>query len=338
VEFDLFAKAYNINAYGRWEDEQYVLIRKETDPQLAKSLGLKPSEVSRRLARARNLLFALREQRERPKLDDKIITSWNAQLLSGLADAARYGCSESATTDAEALAQYLCQALRQADGGLLHSIAKETPGASGYLEDYATLIEGLIKVYTISGNLHWMEEAALLTEYVLKYFDEPGRALLYYNSRKDPELIRRSVEIADNVIPASNSIMAKNFFLLGQFFGRPEWWERAESMLIAVGPSLESYSGQYTNWLQLALWLDCPFHELVVSGPKADDMAAMLGRNYLPHALLVYSKSDRESALFKGRYHQEKTRIFLCSQGACQRPSEDVDSILKQLTGALREL
>lgn len=335
--FGLFSEAYNINAYGRWEEGSYVLIRKETDEELAGRLGMDVAEVRNQLAKSRSVLLQERSRRERPRLDDKIICSWNALLLSGLADAARYCGIGEAQKAATRLGEYLFSRFLDTEGHLLHSIAKGKAGPRGYLEDYAALIEGCIRLYSCCGDLVWMRRASDLTEFALEHFAAGDQPFFYFTSDQDAALIRKTVEVADNVIPASNSTMAKNLFLLGLFFGKPDWIQRSEAMLERMKPSMDSYSGQYANWMQLALWMEAPFFETAVCGPAARKAGSSLAERYLPHTLLAFSDTEQDLPLFKSRFDPEQTRIYICNRGACQHPLEDTGKALQTLQQALTQ-
>ncbi len=336
ADFDLFSEAYNINAHGRWEEGKYVLLRREDEAALAGRLGLDPKWVGKRLEACRSRLLKVRQTRPRPRLDNKIIASWNGLLLSGLADAYRYCGLEEARQAALALGQWAATRLVQPDGSLSHTFRPGRSQQPGFLEDYAALIEGYIKLYGICWDARWMQKARELCARVLQDFSEPGQPLLYFKSGSDRPLIRRTLETADNVIPASNSIMAKNLFQLGLFFADMAWVDRSRSMLGAVAESASKYSGQYANWLQLALWHDRPFLEVALCGPGAEALGGQLGRAYLPHCLLAASDLESPLPLFENRHLPQSARIFICSLGQCQQPLDDPDAALSELRERLK--
>ena len=336
ADFDLFREAYNINAQGHWEDGKYVLLRRESEAELAARLKLDADWVGKRLQKCRRRLLEARNTRPRPRLDNKIITSWNGLLLSGLSDAYRYCGLEEARTAALALGHWTATRLRRPDGRLPHTFGPVKRENAGFLEDYAALIEGYIKLYGISWDTTWMEKARELCTQVLEDFSEPGQALLYFKARSDQPLIRQTLETADNVIPASNSVMAKNLFLLGLFYADSHWVERSRSMLGAVSESAARYSGQYSNWLQLALWHDRPFLEVALCGTGAEALAGQLGRQYLPHCLLAASEEASGLPLFLGRHRPEAARIFVCTLGQCREPLDDPGAALAELREQLK--
>ena len=102
-------------------------------------------------------------------------------------------------------------------------------------------------------------------------------------------------------------------------------------MMAAVAESAARYSGQYSNWLELALWLDRPFLEVAVCGDGAEEVAGRLGREYLPHCLLAASGRESDLPLFLGRHSPQNPQIFICTLGQCRQPLEDPGAALAEL-------
>jgi hypothetical protein len=252
-------------------------------------------------------------------------------LLGGLCDAYRYCGLEDARDKALELADFIKGSLSRPDGGLLHSFKEGGKSVNGYLEDYASVIQGYIKLYGIVQDPSWMERARDLAAYCLKYFSEEGQPLLFFSSSLDRALIRRTLEVNDSVMPASNSLMARNFFALGAFYSDPAYRERTREMLIAIQGSLQRYPGQYSNWMHLALWLEAPFFEVVITGPKALEKLASLQGKYLPNVLLAASEVPLPGPLFENRHSTDTTRIFICQFGQCRQPVTEVAEALEVL-------
>ena len=260
-----------------------------------------------------------------------MITSWNGLLLGGLCNAYQYCGLVDAREKALELAGFIQDSLSRPDGGLLHSFKEGGKSVNGYLEDYAAVIQGYIKLYGIIQDPAWMDRAKELARYCLEHFSEADQPLLYFSSSLDRALIRRTLEVNDSVMPASNSLMAKNFFLLGAFYSETGFRDRAREMLVAVKGSLQRYPGQYSNWMHLALWMDTPFYEVVITGPEAMQKLESLQRYYLPNALLAASDEPLSYPLFEHRYSTDSTRIFICQFGQCLQPVETIPDVLEEL-------
>ncbi|MDG1570986.1 thioredoxin domain-containing protein [Robiginitalea sp. M366] len=327
-DYALFERVFHLGAEGHWEDGYYVLMRTGAD---AESLGMDSDVFQTWLERCRKVLLARREERPAPRLDHKVLLSWNGLLLSGLCDTWRYGQLEGARTAALELGTFLSGQM-DTEGRLPHGVSEGHPKGNGFLEDYAAVAEGFIRLFGITGNPHWMERARNLAAYVETHFSESGQALFYFNSGQDAPLIRRTLEVADNVIPASNSIMAENLFVLGHFYGNAGQIRRAAEMLAAIGPSMERYSGQHANWLRLALKREAPFRELAICGPEALGWVAEIGLQYLPQVFLAGCEEASDLPLFRERYRPGKTRAYLCQGGACQQPETTLEGAIQAVS------
>ncbi|MDM9630450.1 thioredoxin domain-containing protein [Robiginitalea aurantiaca] len=330
-DFSWVKEYYNINDFGHWEKGRYVLVRKTSELEFAGKRDWEPEEMHQKLSRVKESLMAYRELRPRPRLDDKLITSWNGLALSGLCDAYRYCGLDDALERAQKLAAFIENNLTTPDGGLLHSFKAGGVPVNGYLEDFAAVIQGYIKLYSVSRDGYWMDRAKILSEYALKFYSDPEKPLLYFSSSKDRALIRRTVEVNDSVIPSSNSVMAKNLMLLGAFFSETVYMERASSMLESMAGAMDRYPGQYSNWIHLALWLKAPFFEVVITGPEAFDRLELLQSHYLPNTFLAASENKSPYPLFRQREHQTETRFFLCRRGSCMQPLTSLEAVRSEL-------
>ena len=193
-------------------------MRQHPDLETARILGMDLEAFTSWLEQCRTRLMERRNRRPYPRLDTKLLVSWNGLWLSGLADASRYCGLDAAGSSALELGEYLAS-LMGPDGSLPHQVANGTAKGRGFLEDYAAVSEGFIRLYSLTLDPQWMERAHRLATHVIQAFGEEDQALFYFTSKDDPELIRRSLEVADNVIPASNSMMAESLYRLGLFFG-----------------------------------------------------------------------------------------------------------------------
>lgn len=327
-DFDIFAEAYNINSFGRWEKDHYVLIRREGDSELAKRLNLSIEELKGRLSKSIALLARKRAERAAPSLDNKRIVSWNGLLLTGLSDAYRYCGIESARDAAIQLGEWLKNQLQESPVTLPHIAEPSKPENIGFLEDYACVIAGFIQLYHITWDISWMKQAQSLCTEAIEHYSGANQALFYFESRYGTNGIRRTLETTDNVIPASNSIMAKNLFLLGSFFGNTPWKTRAEAMLHTMSGSITQYSTQHCNWIQLAFWFNLPFLEIAISSPTATEQIGELNREYVPNCILAASDKASELYLFKERYDKDHRKIYVCTYGRCNAPSTDIREVI----------
>jgi uncharacterized protein YyaL (SSP411 family) len=330
-EYELMADVFSVNSIGYWEEENYVLIMRESHEVLAKRHGLSVAQLKERIAKAKMLLLSERSKRVRPGLDDKILTSWNAIMLRGYVDAWKV------TEDAEYLraakrnAKFISEKQIKPDGTLWHSYKNGTSTINGFLEDYAFVIDAFIALYQTDFREEYQLQARALCETALEKFKAEDSPMLYFTSVDDQKLITRKFETSDNVIPASNSVMARNLFYLGKYFGNEAWLQQSAEMLKCVEREMMEYAPGYSNWLILALHKLYPSKEVAIVGKAVDNTAAEFRKLYLPNAIFAGSTGQSAVPVLRDRFKEGKTVIYVCENNSCRLPVEDVAEAKKQL-------
>ncbi len=328
-EYELFEDYYNINSFGKWEDENYVLIRSKEDEQFLSEHSLSIEAFKKIKERWQSILGNLRATRNKPRLDDKQLTSWNALMLSGYIAAYRAIGTKEYLNAALVNAQFINLHLKKADGNLHHSFKNEKSTINGYLEDYAFVIKAFIELYEVTLDKEWILEAKDLMDYTISNFQDPASDLFYFTSKNDRPLITRNFDLNDNVIPSSNSVIANNLFKLSKHFENSEYLKISEKMLNTVSSQIKDYPQGYSNWLNLRLNLNNSFYEVVVMGPNANSIVGEINRNYLPNILIAGSETEDESLpLLKHRFKEGMDLIYVCKNGTCQLPVETIKSAL----------
>jgi len=330
-DFDLFKAYYNINSYGFWEKENYVLIRKKSDDAVAKKYKISIDELALKKKKWQLLLLEKREKRSRPGLDDKILTSWNALMLKGYIDAYRVFDEPKFLKVAQKNARFLVTKMLRQDAGLNRNYKNGQSNINAYLEDYATLIDALISLYEVTLEEKWLQNAKQLTDYALDHFLDIETKLFYFTSDEDEQLITRKMEITDNVIPASNSIMARNLFKLSHYYTNAYYEKVSKQMLNNVFDKIEPYASGYSNWMLLLSDFAGNYYEVAISGSEALVKLKEFNKMYIPNKLIVGSKTASNLPLLQNRYDKNSTQFYICVNNACQMPTEEVDIALNQI-------
>ena len=329
--FELFKDYYNINSYGHWEHGNYVLIRDQSSAELAKKHKISVDELNISIDLSKEILFELRNKRDRPRLDDKILCSWNGLMLKGLTDAYRYLQDPEYLDLAVKNAQFIESAFIQENAELLHNHKDGKSSIRGYLEDYASVIDGYIGLYEVSFEEKWLYLAKRLAGHCLEEYYDNSSGLFFFNSSKDDLLIRRTIETGDNVIPASNSIMCKNLIKLSKIFLQDNFGEIADRMIAKMQERMVKYPESHANWLHSILYSTQPFYEVAVVGMEQENLRKTMQTTYQPNA--IYAGTDKESDLdlLQNRTKKGETLIYICVQGACQLPVSSAKEAFDQM-------
>jgi len=334
AEAAIVKKYYQVGEKGFWEKGNNILLRDKDDKTFCDQAGIKLSDLQDVLLRARTKLMQSRSERVRPGLDDKVLVSWNALMIKGLADAYAAFGEQDFLDKAMRAADFILDYAIQKNGRLYRVLNGKTGSIPGFLEDYALFAQALIRLYEVSLNVKYLEVSRRLTSYVLKHFSVEGTTLFAFSPTDGEQLPAPHFEIFDNVIPASNSVMARVLFYLAHYFEDPDWGQRSSLMLADMADKLDKYSSSFSNWAILLLHHIKPFHTVAIAGPDAVQKVNTVIRHYYPDSLIAATteKPVAETIeVLKNRYYEEFTKIHVCSMGTCKTPVVDVQDALRLL-------
>ena len=319
-DFTLFSDYYNINEYGLWENENYVLIRKMSDEEVSKKYNITIQRVNKIITNCNLILFNHREKRSKPRLDDKVLASWNGLMIKGLADSYKAFNDKRFLKNAVDNGNFIIDNLLKNSGQILHSYKAGESKINGYLEDYASVISGFISLHEITLDKKWLDYSKKMTEYVYDNFYNNSNQMFYFTSIKDDKLINRTVDFRDNVIPSSNSIMANNLFLLSHYYDNENYFNTASTMLNNVLTEIGSYPSSFSNWLDLMLKMSDSFYEVAITGKKAISLTEEINTIFQPNKLIIGSEKESNLPLLKNRFIKDETYIYVCVKKACKLP------------------
>ncbi len=329
-DFELFAIVFNINDFGYWENGNYVLIQSESLETIAQRFNLEVIELQNKKENWEKLLYASREKRKKPRLDDKCLTSWNALMLKGFVDAYKAIGNKSYLDIALKNADFIIENLWTSEGNLLHNHKNGKNTINGYLEDYCFVIEAFISLYETTLDGKWLQNSRQLTDYCFDHFYEPASGFFTFTSDIDTALITKHFELEDNVIVASNSAMANNLYKLGIYFENSYYEAVAQKMLNHILPNID-YPSAFSNWLHAFLNFSDSNKELAVCGENALENILLLQKEYLPNVVLAGTHKPSELPFLKARFEKGKDLFYLCQNKTCEQPLEDIISILNAI-------
>jgi uncharacterized protein YyaL (SSP411 family) len=325
----IFSEYYNVNEKGYWEHDNYILLRKENAKTIAEKNNLTIEQFNNLISGSKNILLKEREKRIHPGLDDKQLTSWNALMIKGYCDAYDVFNEEKFLDAAKKCANVILAKVKRNDGGLNHSLKNGKATINGYLEDYSFSIEALIALYQSTFDETWLNEAKQLADYSTQHFYDKETCMFFFTSDLDAALIARKKEIHDNVIPSSNSSMAKGLFTLGIYFDEKKYQDIALQMLNNIKDDMERYASSYSNWGILYLNCSAPFNEIVISGNDALQKRTEFNQHYIPNKILAGSINGKSQlSLLEQRHNENKTLIYVCENKTCKLPVATVEEAL----------
>ncbi len=330
-DFDLFSKVFNINSYGLWEDENYVLIQNQSLEEIAVTNSIAIDELKNKKKIWEKILYKEREKRVKPRLDDKCLTSWNAIMLKGYVDAYKALGNEEYLNIAIENANFIIKKLWSNEGNLLHNYKNNKSSINGYLEDYCFVISAFITLYEVTFEEKWLHNAKQLTDYSLEHFYDEQQAFFRFTSDLDQALISMHFETEDNVIPASNSVMAKNLYQLNIYFDNSYYEKVSQLMLATLLPNID-YPSAYSNWLDLALSISKQNKELAICGPDAKKTNKIFIGLYFPNVIIAGTDKTSNLPFLKDRFIEGKNLYYVCQNKSCELPYTNIQEIISQLS------
>jgi uncharacterized protein YyaL (SSP411 family) len=321
------------NFEGSWHAHVFVPIE-----DLAKEMQLEPARVEALLDAARAKLLAIRSKRVWPGLDDKILTSWNALAIRGLALSARALERPGLAAAADRALDFVRSKLwlsSDGSGGRLLATAKDgVAHLNAYLDDYAYLANALLEMLQV----RWKNEDAAwlraLLDAMLARFEDQELGGFFFTSDDHESLIHRSKSFSDDAIPAGNGIAARALVRAGYLLGETRWLEAAERTLRASWLALNRYPHGHVSLIEaLDEYLTAP-EIVIIRGAAAETQSWQreLGKLYAPHRLVFAIPADVQDldAAIADKRAGATTRAYVCRGSTCSAPIESLSDLARQ--------
>ena len=282
-DFELASSAWGLAEEGNYRDEATgevtglnVLRRAASPDALAARLQVEREAVAERLERARELLFERRSSRERPLLDDKVLTDWNGLMIAALARTGRVSGEPDQVAAAREAAAFIDRTMWR-DGSLLHRYRDDEAALAGNLDDYAFLGWGELELYRATFDPAHLERALRLADGMLEKFADLERGGFYFSPEGRSDLLVRRREVQDGAIPSGNSVALLNLLRLARLTGRAEYEQAAADTAAAFSRQIAAQPSAFTFFLVALDLAVGPSEELVIVGePGAGDTRALL--------------------------------------------------------------
>ena len=330
-EAPLFIDYYSVKEEGNWEPGKNILIRVQQEEAFLVKHQLTRDDWRIKLQSAKDRLLAVRDKRIKPGLDDKIITSWNAMTVVGLVDACRALGDDRFLKAALRNMQFIENELTEGLT-LFRSYRNKRSHVKGFLDDYAYVIQACIALYQVTFDEYWINRARALAQHTVENFYDSSDGFFDYSRQDAEKLVAARKEIFDNVIPASNSVMAQNLFHLSVIFDDQTWRAIAEKMTFSLSHLITSEPNYMSNWGIAFAEMKKGMSEVVFAGEGSRAAAAELMRKFHPYVIAMGTEQESHLPLLEGKIAIEgRQTIYVCYNKTCQRPVHSVAEALDQI-------
>ena len=333
---EFFESAYGVTALGNWE-EKTVLQRALDDAALSTRFDMSRVQVSEKLADCHLRLLARRNSRVRPATDDKVLTAWNGLMLSTFAEAGRVLNNNQYLDIAARNANFLLTALRP-QGRLRRVWRQSQVSPEVFLEDYASLMLGLLELYQSDFNNRWFAEADGLAAEMVNRFSDPTGG--FFDTPSDAEtLLTRPRDLQDNAVPSGNALAVEALLKLAAYTGKENWRRMAEQALGLVADQAMRYPTAFGRWLSAANFSLGDVKQVALIGPLENNLTkAFLGeiraafRTNLVVAEAKFPPPEGVPALLVDRPMLDgKPTAYVCHGFVCRLPVNKLEDFRNQL-------
>ncbi|WP_300436899.1 thioredoxin domain-containing protein [Christiangramia sp.] len=327
---------FNVERYGNWEEGKNILHRSTSPEEFVKEKTFLLSDFNETLNSAKKKLLEFRRSREKPSVDKKVLTSWNALMAQAYLDAYTAFGEKEYLEEALKIGNFLNREMVQEDGKLWRNYKNGKKKIPGFLDDYAFLIQAYINFYEITFDIKWLQRADKLLNYTIEHFRSEQEVMFFYTDAGQENLIVRKIEIQDNVMPSSNSVMAKNLFVLGHLLEKKQYLDLSDQMLTQLLDLVISNPSSFANWTRLYGIKAFGSYEIAIVGKEAVSKNFKMNQEYLPTSLFMGGREEN-LPLLKAKLTQGKTLIYVCQNKTCKYPVEQVDEALELIQSHLQE-
>jgi uncharacterized protein YyaL (SSP411 family) len=325
---------------GNWTKGNNILSAAYTPKEFASLKSQPLDQFISTLNNTKSKLLSERNKRKKPAADTKILTAWNAMMIKGYLDAYTATGIENYFAKALSTAKFLEKNMLGNDGSLKRNFKDARPddqvgrpktSISGFLDDYAWTASAFLKLYQVSFDIHWLTLAKRITDHAIENFFNNDAGLFYYSSVKESNLVVRKMEIDDNAIPSSNSVMAGVLYSLGVIYDNSTYTDISKGMLTSASAKTNLFPVYHAQWCSLAGLFSQGSYEVVVMGKDAITKNKELQKKYLPDCIVMGETDEENLPLLENKLPENKTLIYVCTNKVCKRPVENVSEALEQI-------
>ena len=272
-------------------------------------------------------LYEARAQRVWPGLDDKRLTSWNALMVTALADAGA-ALDEPRYVDAAVeCADFLVTRMRDDEGRLLRTYNRGQARLRAVLEDHAFLLEALLALYEATFDARWFAEAQALADTIIERFADRENGGFFSTAEDHEQLITRRKEIEDNPIPAGQSAAALGLLRLAALCGEYRYEEAALGAVRLLHAIAPQHPQAFGHLLQAIDFHVSPVREVALVGPGREPLERVVRSQFRPHVVVAGGEADGVPLLAGREPVDGRAAAYVCEHFVCRRPVTEPDEL-----------
>lgn len=347
-EFDLAVKLYNIEEDGNWFDESKgmknrtnILHLKHLPSELHEAAGMSKEKFNSIWSSLNEKLFKEREKRVHPYKDDKILTDWNALMITAIAKAGEAFGNDNYTSAAVKSFEFINNYLTDEKGFLLHRYREGEAGLTAHLDDYAFLINASMDLYEATTEINYLHKALKFYDITSAHFKDDKNGGYFFTGDFAEKILTRQKELYDGAIPSGNSAMLLASARLWKLTGDHKYQKNAEELIAKFSAMVNRSPSAFSYFLTGFFLLAGESYEIVLSGKTQSDnfkeIFLSLRSVYLPNKVILFKDENPdiiEIAPFTRDmiFNENDMNIYICKEFSCEMPVKNV----KEMMGILK--
>ncbi|MDC0202891.1 thioredoxin domain-containing protein [Candidatus Nitrosopelagicus sp.] len=332
---EIFCIYYDVTDGGNFEGNT-ILANNINISSLSFKFNKTEDEITELLKRSSKKLLDVRDKRDQPGTDDKIITSWNSMMISAYAKGYRISGNEKYLNAATNAAKYFSEQFSK--HGFIHRTFKnDTPKLNGYLDDYAYLVNSLIDVFEITSDAYFLDMAQKIANYMIEHFWNESEKTFYFTADTHESLIVRPKNYYDLSVPSGNSVAANALLKLHHLVNDEKFLKISKQILELNGTSAAENPFAFGYLLNVMnLYLKHPT-EITIINSENSEIVNSLYKKFIPEGIIIQIKDEENLKLlstypfFEGKEFSEKTNVTICKNFTCSLPLSELSKIEENL-------
>jgi len=337
-EYENISARFNIKENGNFPDgneKNIFYLSKPLSPDLP------ANDHGQDFEPERCKLFSAREKRIHPGKDDKILTDWNGLMIAAFARASQVFDEPEYTKAARSASDFILLKMRNENGRLYHRYRDGETAISGFLDDHAFFIWGLIELYEATFEIRYLKAALEINNDLLKHFWDNEKGGFFITPDDGEELFVRKKDIYDGAVPSGNSVAMLNLLRLARITGYPELEQKAQYLGRSFSGTIAQSPAAYTMLMTALDFAFGPSSEVVISGDlqaeSTKNMLKALRKEFIPNKVVIF-RPDGESEITgiseytkKLTGNKSKAVAYVCKNFSCKLPTDDPDEMMREL-------
>ena len=329
-EYALAEVRFGLRGQPNFEGKWHLNVKAPVHT-VAKRCGVDPQIANEALESAKQKLFVNRATRPRPGRDEKILTSWNALMIKGMARAG-YSMEQTAFVEsAQRALAYIKQNLWQ-QNRLLATAKDGKARLNAYLDDYVFLIDAILELNQARWRTHEMEFAIELADTVLAHFEDDRHGGYFFTSDDHEKLLHRSKPTSDDATPSGNGIAARVLARLGHLLGETRYLETAEQTLRLLSSTVMRYPSAHGALVVAMEEFLHPPDLIIIRGhlERASKWLTSIKGGYLPHTMIFCLAPEEKNlpGILNNYKSEQEVTAYVCSGTSCSPPINDIDQFI----------